>query len=158
MIIDCNGGDLLESNCDVLVNTVNCKGVMGAGIAAQFKQQYPLMFKEYEKECKYGNYQPGVVQACFLYTPIIINFPTKDHWKDNSKIEWIKKGLDSMAGMLAMIKGSYPIQNIAIPPLGCGLGGLDWNEVKPLIVECCNFCDRVNLDIDFWIFNPYTDF
>jgi O-acetyl-ADP-ribose deacetylase (regulator of RNase III) len=126
-------GNLLEEKPEALVNTVNCVGVMGKGIALQFKQAYPENFRQYEKACRAGKVQPGLmftVPTESLFNPkYIINFPTKLHWKNKSKIEDIKSGL---VALVAEIK-RLGITSIAVPPLGCGNGGLNWLEVKPLI-------------------------
>jgi len=126
-------GNLLEEKTEALVNTINNVGVMGKGIALQFKQAYPENFRQYEKACRAGEVQPGqmlTVPTGSLFNPrYIINFPTKRHWKSNSKIEDIKSGL---VALVAEVK-KLGITSIAIPPLGCGNGGLNWLEVKPLI-------------------------
>lgn len=132
-MIESKQGNLLEENAQALVNTVNCVGIMGKGIALQFKKAYPQNFREYEKACKAKQVQPGkmfVFQTNSLFHPqYIINFPTKRHWKNPSKIEDIKSGLTSLVEEVQRLN----ITSIAIPPLGCGNGGLDWNLVKPLI-------------------------
>jgi O-acetyl-ADP-ribose deacetylase (regulator of RNase III) len=132
-MIEFKQGNLLEENAEALVNTVNCVGVMGKGIALQFKQAYTENFRHYEKACKAGEVQPGrmfTVATGSLFNPrYIINFPTKRHWKGKSKIEDIKSGLVALVTEVQQLA----ITSIAIPPLGCGNGGLDWVEVKPLI-------------------------
>ena len=126
-------GDLLACETEAVVNTVNCVGIMGRGIALQFKKKYPENFKYYEVACKRGDVAPGkmfVYETHGLVNPrLIINFPTKRHWRDVSRIEDIENGL---ADLMSVIQ-QYTIKSIAVPPLGCGLGGLEWNEVKPLI-------------------------
>jgi O-acetyl-ADP-ribose deacetylase (regulator of RNase III) len=128
-------GNLLEENTEALVNTVNCVGVMGKGIALQFKQAFPENFKQYQKACRKHEVQPGrmftVTTRSLLNPRYIINFPTKRHWRQKSLIEDIKAGL---AALVQEVQ-SLGIQSIAIPPLGCGNGGLDWADVKPLIVS-----------------------
>ena len=134
-MIELTQGDILNANAEALVNTVNCVGIMGRGIALQFRKAFPENFKAYETACKSQHVQPGkmfVHDLNRLYNPrFIINFPTKRHWKSKSRIEDIK------AGLLDLIKviQQQQIRSIAIPPLGCGLGGLNWEEVRPLIVE-----------------------
>jgi O-acetyl-ADP-ribose deacetylase (regulator of RNase III) len=132
-MIEFKQGNLLEENAEALVNTVNCVGVMGKGIALQFKQAYPENFRQYEKACRAGEMQPGhmfTVATGSLFNPrYIINFPTKRHWKGKSKIEDIKSGLVALVAEVQQLG----ITSIAIPPLGCGNGGLNWVEVKPLI-------------------------
>lgn len=128
-------GDILKADADALVNTVNCVGVMGKGVALQFKKAYPENFKEYQTACKNGDLRPGkmfVFATNQLFgAKYIINFPTKDHWKTSSKIEYIKEGLDSLVSVIR----EKNILSIAIPPLGCGNGGLDWAYIRPLIEE-----------------------
>ncbi|MFN6570416.1 macro domain-containing protein [Dendronalium sp. ChiSLP03b] len=132
-MIEFKQGNLLEENAEALVNTVNNVGVMGKGIALQFKQAYPENFRQYEKACRAGEVQPGqmfTVSTDSLFNPkYIINFPTKRHWKSKSKIEDIKSGLVALVAEVQRLG----ITSIAIPPLGCGNGGLNWLEVKPLI-------------------------
>ncbi|WP_449355337.1 type II toxin-antitoxin system antitoxin DNA ADP-ribosyl glycohydrolase DarG [Virgibacillus natechei] len=126
-------GNLLEDSSDALVNTVNTVGVMGKGIALQFKQAFPDVFREYERECNKGKIHVGqmhVVSTNALIGPkYVINFATKKHWKENSKIAYIKDGLEA----LLKVTRKLEINSIAIPPLGCGYGGLKWADVKPLI-------------------------
>lgn len=129
-------GDLLKQlDVDAIVNTVNCVGVMGKGIALQFKKKWPDNFKLYAEACKVGAVKPGrmfVYDSGALARPkFIINFPTKDHWRGHSRIEFIHDGLNDL---IAQIK-AHQITSIAIPPLGCGNGGLDWREVRPLIEQ-----------------------
>jgi len=123
-------GDLLRSNAEAIVNAVNCAGVMGRGIALQFKKAYPENFNIYSVACKNNEVVPGkmlIYEIISITNPkYIINFPTKRHWKEKSKIEDIKSGLLDLAGV---IRG-LDLNSIALPALGCGLGGLDWNEVK----------------------------
>jgi O-acetyl-ADP-ribose deacetylase (regulator of RNase III) len=127
-------GDLLrQDDVDAIVNTVNCVGVMGKGIALQFKNKWPDNFRSYEAACKAKQIRPGrvfVYDAGGLVKPhFIINFPTKDHWRGKSRIEFIRDGLSDLIGQVKKLH----ILSIAIPPLGCGNGGLDWDEVRPLI-------------------------
>ena len=128
-------GDLLKSDAEALVNTVNCVGVMGRGIALQFKKKFPENFAAYKKACDTKGLTLGnvlVVDMGKMFNPrYIINFPTKDHWRAKSKIEDIAAGLES----LVTVVRDRRIKSIAIPPLGCGLGGLDWTDVRPLILR-----------------------
>ncbi|MDR3183775.1 MAG: macro domain-containing protein [Planctomycetaceae bacterium] len=122
-------GNLLDADAEALVNTVNTVGVMGKGIALQFKQRFPLMAKEYEAVCRRHGLQTGKVHLwknAFFPPRYIINFPTKEHWKRKSKIAFITTGLQDMVSVIQ----TYHIQSIAVPPLGCGLGGLSWTEVE----------------------------
>ena len=126
-------GDILAEPAEALVNTVNCVGVMGRGIALQFRNAFPDNFRAYEAACKRGEVRPGrmfVFAREALDPPRwIINFPTKRHWRGRSRIEDIEAGL---AALVEEIR-ARAIRSIAIPPLGCGLGGLDWAEVRPRI-------------------------
>ncbi len=138
-------GDILKADVEALVNTVNCVGVMGRGIALQFKKTFPENFKAYEAACKAQQVHPGkmfLYDLSRLYNPrFIINFPTKRHWKNKSRIEDIEAGL---IDLIAVIQ-DHKIQTIAIPPLGCGLGGLSWGDVKPRILEALQAVPEVNV-------------
>jgi O-acetyl-ADP-ribose deacetylase (regulator of RNase III) len=132
MLESCSG-NLLEADVEALVNTVNCVGVMGKGLALQFKQEFPENFEEYRRACQSGEVKPGqmfVVPTGRLTNPrYIINFPTKRHWKNPSRIEDIETGL---LALIETVK-QLGIHSIAVPPLGCGNGGLAWARVAPLI-------------------------
>jgi O-acetyl-ADP-ribose deacetylase (regulator of RNase III) len=123
-------GDIFKEDADAIVNSVNCVGVMGRGIALQFKKRFPENFKVYEAACKHKEVVPGkmfVYETGSLIGPqYIINFPTKRHWRGASRMEDIESGLQDLAAVIA----SLNIKSIALPPLGCGLGGLDWSEVR----------------------------
>jgi O-acetyl-ADP-ribose deacetylase (regulator of RNase III) len=127
-------GNLLAAPAEALVNTVNTVGIMGRGIALQFKQAYPAMFRDYERACKAGELKLGKVQVFDLGGLVggprwIINFPTKGHWRADSRMADIEAGLKDLVAAIRRLH----IRSIAIPPLGCGNGGLDWNEVRPRI-------------------------
>jgi O-acetyl-ADP-ribose deacetylase (regulator of RNase III)/uncharacterized protein YwgA len=128
-------GNILEADVDTLVNTVNTVGVMGKGIALQFKQAFPRNYELYRRACERGEVVPGkmfVVATDRLGNPrLIINFPTKRHWKGKSRLEDIETGL---VDLIEVIRHES-IRAIAIPPLGCGSGGLDWDEVRPRILS-----------------------
>ena len=129
-------GNLLEADVEALVNTVNCVGVMGKGIALQFKNAFPDMYAIYRVACKKKQVMPGKMWIDVVIDhnnefKIVINFPTKRHWRDASRIEDIESGLRSLVEDLKQMK----IKSIAIPPLGCGNGGLDWAVVCPMIEE-----------------------
>ena len=128
-------GDLLKADVQALVNTVNTVGVMGRGVALQFKQAFPENFKAYKKTCDEGKMRLGamfVVDLGGLQNPrYIINFPTKKHWRGKSRHEYIESGLTALVAEIQRLG----IESIALPPLGCGLGGLDWNQVYLRIKE-----------------------
>lgn len=136
--IEFRQGDLFDADVDALVNTVNTVGVMGKGIALQFKRRYPDNFKAYAKACKANEVRIGkmfVFDRGALSKPrFIINFPTKKHWRNPSKLDYIETGL---ADLVAEIK-RLEIPSIALPALGCSNGGLGWQDVKPLIETALN--------------------
>lgn len=126
-------GNLLEADVDAVVNTVNTVGVMGKGIALMFKERFPENFQAYAAACKRGDVEVGrmfLAAASELHGPRwIINFPTKKHWRSRTQLPWVIEGLEHLRGVIQE-KG---IRSIAIPPLGCGNGGLEWRVVRPLI-------------------------
>lgn len=142
-------GNLLESNADALVNTVNTKGVMGKGIALQFKRAFPDNYKAYRAACEAGEVQLGrmfVTATGRLDSPrLIINFPTKAHWKSRSRLRDVETGLRDLRRVLA----ENQVNSVALPPLGCGLGGLRWDDVRPKIDEALG-----DLPIDITVFEP----
>lgn len=127
--------NLLNCKVDALVNTVNCVGIMGKGIALQFKQRWPENFKAYASACKTGDVKIGKMFSFNLNNAdkpnFIINFPTKVHWKNKSELSYITEGLDDLIKVIRELK----IKSIAIPALGCGNGNLDWDIVFPIIKE-----------------------
>lgn len=147
-------GNLLEANVEALVNTVNTVGVMGKGIALMFKEQFPENTRLYAQACKRKEVVIGkmfVTQTNEMFGPKwIINFPTKEDWRNSSKLEWIRDGLEDLKKVIV----DYNIKSIAIPPLGAGNGGLDWNDVKALIEE---FLSSVK-DIDIYIYEPTSKY
>jgi len=140
-------GNLLEADTQALVNTVNTVGVMGKGIALQFKERFPINFKIYAAECKKGEMKVGkmlVVKENTLNGEIIIiNFPTKTEWFKKSQYDYIEEGLKDLARVIE----EYKIQSIAIPPLGCGNGGLKWDKVKPLMDKYLGHFSNVTIKI-----------
>lgn len=127
-------GDIHSELAEALVNTVNCVGVMGRGVALQFKKVYPDNFKAYQSLCKQGKMRPGqvfVFETDVLSPKYIINFPTKRHWRGKSRIEDIEAGLVSLAEEIRARR----ISSVAIPPLGSGLGGLEWSTVRQRILD-----------------------
>lgn len=125
-------GNLFDSKAEALVNTVNCVGIMGKGIAYQFKRAYPDMFKDYERRCRAGQVRLGQVTEYPVGDGrLIINFPTKDHWKAHSRLEDIQAGLLSLRVLIQ----EHSIKSVALPPLGCGNGGLHWPDVRQQIED-----------------------
>ncbi len=143
-------GDLLQSNAYALVNAVNCQGVMGKGLAVQFKRVFPQNFIAYKEACRTKQCQIGRVFCFEEKGKYIINFPTKDKWCEPSQIEYIQTGLDSL---VCELYARRDITSIAIPPLGCGLGGLNWGEINTLVVNTLSkhFSDR---DLDVQMYMP----
>ena len=132
-MIDITNGDILSADAEALVNTVNCVGISGRGIALQFRKAFPENFKVYEAACKRGEVRPGhmfVFETGRLTNPrYVINFPTKRHWRGRSRLEDIELGLEDLVREVRQ----RAIRSIALPPLGSGLGGLEWSEVRPRI-------------------------
>lgn len=135
MTIKPGSGNLLLAQVEALVNTVNTVGVAGKGIALQFRQAFPDNFKMYERAAKRGEVEPGqmfVTPTGQIQAPhYIVNFPTKRHWREASRIEDIEAGLQDLVRVI----GEYDMSSIAVPPLGCGNGGLEWEDVRPLILR-----------------------
>ncbi|MHB8947535.1 MAG: type II toxin-antitoxin system antitoxin DNA ADP-ribosyl glycohydrolase DarG [Rhodoferax sp.] len=135
-MIETAHGNLLNANAQALVNTVNTEGVMGKGIALQFKNAYPQVFKEYAAACKGGQVRLGQMDVHDLGSigggpRWVINFPTKGHWRSGSRLADVASGLRDLVATVQRLG----IESIAIPPLGCGNGGLDWDKVRPLIEQ-----------------------
>jgi O-acetyl-ADP-ribose deacetylase (regulator of RNase III) len=144
-MISITQGNILKSDAEALVNTVNCVGYMGKGIALQFKQAFPENFKAYSRACNVDKVNPGqmfVFQTGSMFNPkYIINFPTKRHWRGKSRIEDIEKGLIALVNDVKKLN----IKSIAVPPLGCGLGGLNWDVVQPMIEKAFQEVPHVQL-------------
>ena len=138
-------GDILSSSAQCLVNTVNCEGFMGKGIAYQFKEKFPENNKYYVSACKSGKFSVGNILFFIENNKIIANFPTKDKWREKSQYSYIENGLNSLLQGVV----TKNISSIAIPPLGCGNGGLDWNRVKAMITEKFQ-----NISVDVIIYEP----
>jgi O-acetyl-ADP-ribose deacetylase (regulator of RNase III)/uncharacterized protein YwgA len=140
-------GNLFESNARTLVNTVNCVGVMGKGIAAEFKKRFPDYFEDYRARCQAGQVKLG---EPYIYRDLldvsIISFPTKDHWRSPARLADIVTGLDYFAGRYK----EWEVENVAFPPLGCGNGGLDWAVVGPVIYQKLK-----PLDLTVHLYAPY---
>lgn len=128
-------GNFFDVEATIRVNTVNCYGAMGAGVALQFKNMFPTMFNEYKQLCRNNEIEIGklhIWKSDDIFSNLtIINFPTKDHWKDPSLYEYVEKGLNALRDYLLTISP----QVITLPALGCGHGGLDWEIVKPMIYD-----------------------
>ena len=142
-------GDMFNSETQTLVNTVNCVGIMGKGIAAEFKKRYPEMFDDYVARCQRGEVKPGVpylFKMPSLFAPQVINFPTKSDWRAASRVEDIEKGLKILVSKYK----EWGIESIAVPPLGCGNGQLLWETVGPLIYKYLS-----TLDIPVKMYAPY---
>lgn len=141
-------GDIFDSGAQTLVNTVNCVGIMGKGIAAEFKKRFPDMFKDYLARCERKDVRPGIpyLYKGDMFSPQIINFPTKTHWRAASHIEDVEKGLK----ILSQYYKEWGVESIAIPPLGCGNGQLLWESVGPLIYKYVS-----KWDIPVKMYAPY---
>ena len=126
-------GDLLDSDVEALVNTVNCVGVMGRGLALQFKRRFPRNYADYRSACDAGEVAIGRVHVheTGLFAPrYVFNFPTKNHWRNPSTLAYVRTGLDSLESEIRRLG----VRSVGIPALGCDLGGLEWDDVMPLIV------------------------
>ena len=147
-------GNLLECQAEALVNTVNIEGVMGKGVALQFRYAFPEMYKAYRKACQNGEVQPGkmfIFKLPSITNPqYIINFPTKRSWKSKSRMEDIEAGLRSLVADVRKLG----IRSVAVPPLGCGLGGLSWPEVR----KCMQLAFQELPNVDWLVYEPITHF
>lgn len=143
-------GDIFKSEADCLINTVNCEGFMGKGVAYQFKLRFPENNVDYVKACKNGTLSIGSLHYYVEAGKTIINFPTKDKWREKSKIDYIIKGLEELINLLPKLN----VHTIAMPPLGCGNGGLAWKEVKTLIYEKLKCLE----DYNFIIYEPSVEY
>jgi O-acetyl-ADP-ribose deacetylase (regulator of RNase III) len=147
-------GDILKSNAEVLVNSVNLQGVMGKGVALAFKKAFPQNYKEYVKACKEKVIDIGkvfVTQTNLLSPRYIVNIPTKDHWRNPSKLEYIEAGLKDLIRWISLSN----INSIAIPPLGSGQGRLNWQSVKSLMLK---YVGALPATIDVVIYEPSQEF
>lgn len=140
-------GDIIDSKAECLVNTVNCEGYMGKGIAYQFKKRFPLNEKEYVKACRSGKFKIGTLLTSIDDGKIIINFPTKDKWREKSQYNYIELGMEKLASYLEV----RDIKSIAIPPLGCGNGGLEWIKVKEILLQ---YLESIKNKVDITIYEP----
>ncbi len=138
-------GDLLDSDAEALVNTVNCAGVMGKGIALQFKRRYPRMYHRYVELCRKNEVVLGRPYMERERDRVIINFPTKGHWKSQSRLGDVRNGLAFLRKHIEQ----WGIRSIAIPALGCGNGGLLWRDVRPIMLDALS-----GLSIEVQIYVP----
>ena len=149
-MIELTCGNILNADTEAVVNTVNGVGVMGKGIALHFKKAFPENFKAYEAACRHREIQPGrmfVFETGHIFNPrYIINFPTKRHWRDRSHYEDVVVGSKALVAEVR----NRNIRSIAIPPLGCGLGGLDWEKVRVIIEEAFSAAP----DVEVKLFEP----
>jgi len=150
MMLDDRHGSLFDAPVRALVNPVNCDGVMGAGLALEFKQRFPEAFEDYRRACQRGELKPGAIHTYQLSDGRwIVNFPTKTRWKTKSKMEYIEAGLPVLVDWIRM----NAVASIGIPALGCGLGKLSWNTgVKPRIERA--FDEITGGMVDVWLFGP----
>ena len=125
--------NIFNSDCEAIVNTINCVGVMGGGLAKQFRLRYPAMNEAYQGACARGEVKVGKMWHWWEASEQrwLINFPTKHDWRNPSELEWVEVGLQDLRKVIADLH----LHSIAIPPLGCGLGGLQWDDVLPMIVN-----------------------
>lgn len=141
MPITFQSGDLFAADVEAIVNPINCVGVMGKGIALEVKKRNPSMFYRYRQKCSgtRGDYpiEPGDVVALPSdnQRQVIFNMATKDHWRQGSRIEWIEQGLLNLQRLLSDENQYSHIQSLGLPPVGCGNGGLEWSDVKPLVLK-----------------------
>ncbi|MFQ5688305.1 MAG: macro domain-containing protein [Candidatus Scalindua sp.] len=141
-------GNIFESSCQTIVNTVNCVGVMGKGIAFEYKNRYPQMYQAYVDVCNKNQLSPGLLFLWKKTTPWILNFPTKDHWKYPSKIEYIENGLKKFVDTYLQ-RG---VTSIAFPELGTSFGGLKWEDVSKIMYQ--HLQPLPNLSIEIYHFDP----
>lgn len=139
-------GDIFQSPAQVLTNAVNCVGVMGKGVALEFKNRYTGLFDAYKALCDKQSVIPGKPYLWENDRVQVLNFPTKRHWKNESRLEDIEAGLKYLADNYA----DMGIDSLAMPALGCGNGGLNWNDVKPLIEKYLGSI----IDLDVYVYQP----
>jgi O-acetyl-ADP-ribose deacetylase (regulator of RNase III) len=141
-------GNIVDSPMQTMVNTVNCVGVMGAGVALAYKERFPEMFQEYQQACKQHYYEPGCVHMWVIPThqgnpTQIANCATKNHWRNPSSYEWIT---DILCTLRELIEKGV-ITSLALPKLGCGHGGLNWNTVEPMVMH---FLGKLDIPIELY--------
>jgi len=138
-------GNLLDDDAECLINCVNCVGVAGRGIALAFKKRFPRNFRYYREQCLAGRLKPGYVLPCSDGMRMLLNVATKDHWRDPSRLVWIRVILQELAWYLP-----GKVASVAVPALGCGNGGLAWRDVKPLIEQSMNLAE-----VDVRVYLPW---
>lgn len=147
MAIKIKKGNYFNSKCGILVNTVNCVGVMGAGVALLHKNKYPEQFEVYKHMCKNNRIKIGKLYfwrgTTLGYDKDVLLFPTKVHWRNISKLQFIEIGLKTFVNSYK----DFDITSIAFPKLGCNNGGLDWRDVKPLMIK---YLGKLPIDIEIW--------
>lgn len=151
-MVELGEGNMFATPANIRVNTVNCVGVMGVGVALAFKNRYPKMFKEYQRECNAGRVKPGKLHIWESPSgKLIVNFPTKRHWQEPSRYEDIEAGLTALHTFL--LKQTEEVLNlrVVLPALGCGHGGLDWDRVFPMITK-----HLFDVKAQIIVFNPLT--
>lgn len=137
-------GNIIESDAHAIVNTVNCVGIMGKGLALNVKHVYPECYDDYKHACEQGKVRVGKMHVFKRQDgKYIINFPTKTHWRLPSSKYYIESGLTDLVDVINELK----IKSIAIPPLGCGNGGLMWSEIRQIIVERLSKLENVHVII-----------
>ena len=137
-------GDIFNSEAQLLVNPVNCVGAMGKGLALQFKNRYPDMDRQYREDCKNGLVKTGnVIIYAVPDGKLVANLPTKDHWRRPSRMEYVVDGLENLLEQMRLRE----LQSVAIPALGAGLGGLEWDDVEQAIWDVMNVPDDIMVEV-----------
>jgi O-acetyl-ADP-ribose deacetylase (regulator of RNase III) len=145
-------GDMFDKDhkINIFINPVNTQGTMGKGLAKEFARRYPSMEAAYQRRCKEGKITIGSLHVWSSGgDKIIINFPTKDHWKDPSEYEYVEKGLIKLATYLKGLDPKYKNSVVGIPALGCGLGGLSWAKVRTMLIQHLS-----DVEMEILVFNP----
>ncbi len=137
--------DLFTIEAEAHVNTVNCVGVMGKGVAAECRKRYPELYRAYQGVCSRGELQPGDTWTWTSGSTMIFNVATKDHWRNPSQYIWVAKGLISLKKEILRTG----VQSVAIPALGCGNGGLDWQKVRKMVIKCLS-----DLPVKIYVVEP----
>ena len=141
-------GNIFDSKCQTIVNTVNCMGVMGKGIALEYKKRFPQMYEQYKQFCDNGDIKPGYLWLWTKSTPWVLNFPTKQHWRYPSRIEYIEIGMKKFSEKYK----KKNIVSIAFPEIGASLGGLRWEDVKKVMYKYLE--PLQDLKVEIYHFDP----